>query len=436
MTLRRSRRRFLQSAVAAGIGGFPMLARAASPRLLIVGGGFGGATLARYIRMIDPTIAVILVEREAAYVTCPNSNQVLAGMAGMADITVSYDALRGHGVQLIRAEARAIDPPARTVTLGDGSVLGYDRLVLAPGVEMRLDAIAGYDAAAMEKMPHAWKAGPQTATLRRQLEAMADGGTVIIAPPINPSRCPPGPYERASLIAAYLKRTKPKSKILIFDAKETFPQQETFQDAWATFYPGMIDWFAASSGGAITSVDASAMTVTTDFGAQKGDVVNIIPPQRAPKLLRDVGLVDPWGWCPIQPATFEATLTNYVHAVGDATDAVVMAKSATSANSQAKVCASAIVALFQGRSPETPSFAGTCYSTVAPDFAIAVTDVYRAAWQSLHDSGTTNRRELYSLHEMLGPRGYAEAGFTPAMRRQAAEYAKAWYAGIVADSFG
>jgi sulfide dehydrogenase [flavocytochrome c] flavoprotein subunit len=178
------------------------------------------------------------------------------------------------------------------------------------------------------------------------------------------------------------------------------------------------------------------MTVTTEFGEQKGDVVNIIPEQRAPKIARDTNLVDPWGWCPIAPQSFESTLTKFVHVVGDAANGVLMAKSATSANSQAKVCARAVAALFAGKSPETPSFAGTCYSTIAPDFAVAVTDVYRAGWESLRDARTVRTRDLYSIREMLGPRGYTEVNFTPEMRRQAAEYAKAWYAGIVADSFG
>ena len=432
----RTRRCFLQAAAALGLAGLPSIARAASPKRVIVGGGFGGATMARYVRMFDPTVEVTLIERETRYVTCPESNQVLAGLATMVDITVGYDHLRQRGVRLLQGEVAAVDARGRTVMLEDGSKLGYDRIVLAPGVEIRLDAIEGYDQAATERMPHAWKAGPQTALLRRQLEAMPDGGTVIIAPPVNPSRCPPGPYERASLIAYYLKQHKPKSKVLIFDAKETFPHQDVFQAAWESYYPGMIEWYAASSGGRVRSVDAKAMTVTTEFGAQKADVINIIPQQRAPKLTRDIGLTDPWGWCFIEPNTLQSPIVEYVHIVGDAADAIVMAKSATGANSQAKVCAAAIVALLNDRSPGTPSYAGTCYSTIAPDYAVAVTDVYRTDFENIPDLTTVRTRALFGIHEMLGPRGYDESGLTPEMHRQAAEYAKAWYAGIVADSFG
>ncbi|HYM30142.1 MAG TPA: FAD/NAD(P)-binding oxidoreductase, partial [Candidatus Cybelea sp.] len=320
----------LQAGAALGIAGAPSVVYGQSKaRITIVGGGFGGAAVAKHLRMLDNTLDVTIIEPNPDYVTCPHSNEVIAGLATMADITVSYGRLaQAYGVRFLRDEVRAVDTTRRKITLGSGSVMDYDRLVLAPGVEMRLDAIEGYNAAALEKMPHAWKAGPQTALLRRQLEAMPDGGTVIVAPPINPSRCPPGPYERASLIAHYLKTHKPKSKILIFDAKDTFPHQETFQSVWDSLYPGMIDWYAASSGGTITKVDPAAMTVTTEFGAQKGNVINIIPQQRAPQFLIDASLVDPWGWCPIEPRTLESTLTRHVSIVGDAANGVVMAKSA------------------------------------------------------------------------------------------------------------
>ena len=419
-----NRRRLLQGAGASAVlAGFPTIARAGTARVIVIGGGFGGATAAKYLRLLDPSLEVTLIEREQRYVTCPESNHVLAGLKSMADITVAYDRLQSvYGVKLLRSEVLAVDGMRQLVRLQDGTTLGYDRAIIAPGVEMRFDVLEGYDAAAAERMPHAWKAGPQTLLLRRQLEAMPDGGVVIIAPPLNPSRCPPGPYERASLIAHYLKSSKPRSKILIYDAKDSYPHQAIFEAAWDTHYPGIIEWYGASSGGRITMVDARAMTVTTEFGAQKGDVINIVPPQRTPAVTRESGIVDPWGWCPVDPRTLESTQTRWIHVVGDAANGVVMAKSATSANSQAKVCAAAIVAMLAGKSPDAPSFAGTCYSTIAPDDAVSVTDIYRV--------------ERQRIIEMLGPRGYSAPDETPALRQAEAQAARAWYAGIVADSFG
>ena len=424
MTLRANRRRLLQAAAAtATLAGFPAILHAGSARVVVIGGGFGGATAAKYLRRLDPGLEVTLVERDSTYVTCPESNHVLGGLKRMSDITVGYEHLQsGYGVKLVRGEVRALDTRGQAVELADGSRLPYDRAVIAPGVEMRFDVIEGYDAAAAERMPHAWKAGPQTELLRRQLEAMPDGGTVIIAPPLNPSRCPPGPYERASLIAWYLKAHKPRSKILILDAKDSYPHQAIFEAAWDSHYNGMIEWYGASSGGKVTRVDAKAMTVSTEFGAQKADVINIIPPQRSPSVTRESGICDPWGWCPVDPRTLESTQTRWVHVVGDAANGVVMAKSATSANAQAKICAAAIVAMLSGRSPDAPSYAGTCYSTITPNDAVSVTDVYRV--------------ERQRIIEMLGSRGYSAPDEPAKTRAEEAIGARAWYAGIVADSFG
>src|SRR5262245_1208198 len=302
------------------IGSFARRAWMQTPaRVVVVGGGFGGATCAKYIRRADATIEVTLVEPGRQFITCPFSNAVITGLRDMASVTHGYDGLRQrHGVRVVHASATGIDPTAHRVTLDDGSMLAYDRLVLSPGIELRWDGIEGYDAAASEVFPHAWKAGPQTVLLRRQLEAMVDGGLVVIAAPAEPYRCPPGPYERASLIAYYLKTHKPRSKLLILDAKNTFSKQELFRTAWERLYPGLIEWIPQSQSGRVVRVDTRAGTASTDFDDYKPAVANIIPPQRAAAIARLVGLDDGKGWCPVRPGTFESTVHASIHIIGDA----------------------------------------------------------------------------------------------------------------------
>jgi NADPH-dependent 2,4-dienoyl-CoA reductase/sulfur reductase-like enzyme len=236
--------------------------------------------------------------------------------------------------------------------------------------------LSGYGEAAAEKMPHAWKAGPQTLLLRRQLEAMRDGGIVAIAVPANPYRCPPGPYERASLIAHYLKTNKPKSKLLILDAKDAFSKQKLFQNGWAALYPDLIEWVALSAGGKVTAADAAAMTLTTDFATHKADVANVIPAQKAGWIAELAGVADRTGWCPIDPVSFASTLQPNIHVIGDAAIAGAMPKSAFAANAQAKVCAAAVAVLLAGGTPIPSKLINTCYSLVAPDYGISVAGVY------------------------------------------------------------
>ena len=277
----------------------------------------------------------------------------------------------------MRGEASAIDLQARSVRLADGSRLAYDRLVVSPGIDLNFAGVAGYSEAAAAQMPHAWKAGAQTTLLRQQLEAMPDGGTFIVAPPANPFRCPPGPYERVSLVASYFKAKKPKSKILVFDAKDNFSKQGLFQAAWESEFPGMIAWVAGKDGGKVESVDPAAMTVKCGFGNQKGDVVNLIPPQRAGAIAQAAGLINDNGWCPVDPMTFASTKAENVHVIGDASIAGAMPKSGSSANAQGKVAAGAILASLAGKPAPAPALNNICYSLVTPDYGISVTDVYQ-----------------------------------------------------------
>jgi NADPH-dependent 2,4-dienoyl-CoA reductase/sulfur reductase-like enzyme len=397
----------------------PSLAQA-RPRIVVVGGGFGGVTCARELNRFGT--AVTLVEPNPTYTSCPSSNAVIAGLRPLDAQQFGYDAARAGGVAVAPLSATAVDAQARRVTLSDGTTLDYDRLVLAPGVDIRFDALPGYDESASKTLPHAWKAGEQTLLLRRQLEVMEDGGTVIIAAPANPFRCPPGPYERASLIAHYLKTHKPRSKLLILDAKDSFSKQSLFQAAWAALYPEMIEWVGLSAGGKVVRVSAGERAVETEFGSHRGDVVNVIPPQRAGQIAQTAGVADRSGWCPIDPVTFESRLQPGIHVIGDACLAGGMPKSAFSANAQAKVCAAAVSEIVKGRSPSEPKLINTCYSLVAPDYGISVAGVYRP------------RNGL--LADVEGAGGVSPAKATPAVRALEATYAEAWFQTITSEVFG
>jgi sulfide dehydrogenase [flavocytochrome c] flavoprotein chain len=392
-------------------------------RVVVVGGGFGGATCAKYIRRADAAIEVTLVEPRRQFMTCPFSNAVIAGLREMASIAHSYDALRQrYGVRVIHGSASAIEPAVRRVRLDDGGALAYDRLVLSPGIEVRWGEIEGYDAAASEVFPHAWEAGPQTILLRQQLAAMADDGLVVIAAPAEPYRCPPGPYERASLIAHYLKIHKPRAKLLILDAKNAFSKQELFRSAWERLYPGLIEWIPQSQSGRVVRVDTRTRTVSTDFDDYKPAVANIIPPQQAAAIARSAGLDDGKGWCPVRAGTFESVVHGAIHIIGDAAIANPMPKSAFSANNQAKTCAAAIVAMLRGEALPTPALMNTCYSLVAPDYGISIAAVYRVVDD-----------KIVTVDGSSGVSPLHAAGETRALE---AEYAKSWYANITADTFG
>ncbi len=393
-------------------------------RVVVVGGGFGGATCARYLRALDASLDVTLVTAEAKFVTCPFSNLVLGGMLDMASITHGYDGLKAAGVKVVVGRATAVDGAKREVKLANGDVLAFDRAVVSPGIDVKYGAIDGYNEKASASMPHAWQAGPQTELLRQQLTAMDDGGLVIIAAPANPFRCPPGPYERASLIAHYLKENKPKSKILLLDAKDKFSKQGLFMQGWEQLYPGMIEWVKGSQGGIVDRVDAGSNLLVTESGftEHKGAVVNYIPPQQAASVARNSGLADDSGWCPVNQMTFESTQVPGVHVIGDASIAGKMPKSGFSANSQGKVCATAVAALLRGETPSTPSYANTCYSLVGPEYGISVSAVYRHGEKGI------------AGFEGAGGVSPADAG--PEFREAEASYARGWYSSISADIWG
>jgi sulfide dehydrogenase [flavocytochrome c] flavoprotein chain len=419
-----NRRQFVAAAVA-GAGACllprPLLAQDAQPRIVVIGGGFAGATAARFLKRADPRLDVALVEPNAIFSACPFSNEVIAGLRDMRAQLFGYDRIAGDGVAIVHQTATGVDGQARTVALGNGLKLNYDRLVLAPGSDPRFDALPGYDAAAAERMPHAWKAGAQTLLLRRQLEAMEDGGTVVMALPALPYRCPPASYERASLIAYYLKTKKPRSKLVVLDAKDTFSMQRLFENAWKELYPNL-EWVPVSSGGNPTGVDVAAMTVSSDFDTYKADVANVIPPQKAGRIAELAGTADRTGWCPVDPVTFESHLVPNIHVLGDAAIAGAVPKSAFAGNAAAKICAAAVAKLVRGEPPTAPKFVNTCYSLAAPDYGFSVAGVY----QPVHGQWL----------EVEGAGGISPVDAPAAFRSQEAKFAYGWFNTITSEIFG
>ncbi|GGJ11001.1 NAD(P)/FAD-dependent oxidoreductase [Neoroseomonas lacus] len=428
MTL--SRRTFLAAASAALVVPRIALAQPGAGRVVIIGGGFGGASAARFARDHFPALDVTLIERSRTFTTCPYGNLVLAGRRTIESITFGYDRLAARGVRVLNQSVTAVDPAAKRVRLADGTEVPYDRLVMSPGIDLRWGAIEGYDEAASARMPHGWSPSLQPITLlRRQLEEMPDGGTFVMAIPDNPFRCPPGPYERISMVAEYLKRAKPRSKLIALDAKNGFSKQPLFQDAWEELYPGIVEWRGASSDGRVMRVHPATMEVETEFGEKlKGDVVNVIPPQMAARIARDAGLVNQSGWCPVKPATFESAQVDGIWVLGDATIAAPMPKSGFAASSHAKHAIACIAASLAGRAPPPATLFNTCYSHVGPDYGISIVGVYRP--------GPT------SLVEVEGSGGISprNATMTPERRQQhrqlEALYADGWYASITNEMFG
>ena len=400
----------------------PSILRAqAAARIVVIGGGFGGTACARALKRGDSKLEVTLVEPVRTFVACPFSNEVIAGLREIDAQQFSYERIAADGINVIAQAATKIDSHARKLTLSDGTSLAYDKLVLSPGIDLNFDALEGYDEKASQRMPHAWKAGEQTMLLRKQLEAMADGGVVAIAVPANPSRCPPAPYERASLIAHYLKAKKPRCKILILDAKDSFSQQRLFETAWKEFYGDMIERIALSQGGRVTAVDPKTNTIVTEFGNYTADVANVIPPQIAGRIAATAGAADHTGWCPIDPNNFASKLAPDLHVVGDACLGGGIPKSAAAASAQGKACAAAIIALLSGKTPGPPRLTGVCYNTVAPGYAFSLAGIYQP------------KDDIFA--EVEGG-GASPVDAPRELRTREADDAQKWFKTITADSFG
>lgn len=419
-----TRRDFIKAAgavSAVGMVGVPYVALAAGKKVVVVGGGVGGATAAKYLKRADASLEVTLIEANDSYHTCFMSNEVLSGDRTIESIKVSYEGLKKLGINLVHDTVTAIDAEKKTVTTQGGKSFPYDRCVVSPGIDFKWDDIKGYTQEVAEKIPHAWKAGPQTVLLRKQLEAMADGGTVLICAPADPFRCPPGPYERASQIAHYFKQHKPKSKIIILDAKDKFSKQALFMQGYEKLYPGMIEWVGGAAGGIIEAIQPDKMTLIGQVQEYKGDVINLIPHQKAGALAHKAGLADESGWCPVDQRTFASKKAKDLYVIGDACIAGAMPKSGYSANSQAKVCAAAIIATLGGQDTPEPSYVNTCYSLLSPEWGISVAAVYQ-----LKDD---------KIVDVDGAGGLSPLEATAKIRATEARYGRSWYQNITAEMF-
>ena len=377
-----TRRNFIKAGAATGLllanPAFSMGRKPSLGRVVIVGGGYAGTTAAKYIRMWSlGAIEVVVVEKSSQFVSCPMSNLVLGGTKTIDDLTFGYDLVqKNHGIQWAQDEVTAINTQAKKVIMKRGE-LNYDRLIVAPGIDFDYDTLPNLMTKdAQQQIPHAWKAGWQTVNLRKQLEQMPDGGVFVMTIPKAPYRCPPGPYERACQVASYFKALKPNSKVIVLDANaEVISKKGLFQKAWKALYPNIVEYRPNS---AIVSVDVATKTVITELDQVKADVLNVIPPQQAGKVSQLANLLEPdYPWCEVDFLTYESKVAPNVHVIGDSVSSG-LPKSAHMATSQARVCASAIVELMKGQSPDpAPVFANTCYSFIDDKLAMHVANVYR-----------------------------------------------------------
>jgi sulfide dehydrogenase [flavocytochrome c] flavoprotein subunit len=410
------------------MSGIPARSWGATANVVVVGGGTGGATVAKYLKIADPSINVTLIEKNPYYYTCYMSNEVLSGDRQLNSLKFDYEGLKKRGVNVVIAEVTGIDATARVVQTNAGN-FNYDRCVVSPGIDYRYDSIAGYNATlAEESIPHAWKAGAQTSLLRSQLQAMPNGGTFVLVAPPNPYRCPPAPYERASQVANYFKKNKPNSKVLILDPKLTFTKQALFEEAWMKLYGygsanALIEWVSGADK-AVVSLDAAQKRVTTSAGQNfSAAVLNIIPAQKAGALAFAAGLTDASGWCPVELDSFESTLKPNIHVIGDACTATPLPKSGFAANSEAKACALAIAALLNGREPGRTSFNNGCYSVVGDNYAISIVAIYRLAADRL------------SIEAIPNSGGTSPLGGSDDDHLIDAQYAYSWYNNFTRDVF-
>ena len=403
--------------------GAPAVLGQTRPRAIVVGGGPGGATAAKYIaKDSQGAVDVVLVEPAREFTTCFHSNLFLGGFRDFASITHGYDKLAAYGVRLNHQMASAVDRERKEVVLADGSRLGYDRLVLSPGIDLKYDSVPGWSRNDEEVMPHAWKAGPQTLLLKRRLDAVPDGGLIVMVTPPNPYRCPPGPYERASMMAHMLKTTgRSNARIIIVDPKESFSKQGLFQEGWEKYYPGMIEWLGPKIHDGIKSVDPKTNTVVTGFETYKNAaLVNVIPAQMAGAIARDAGLADQTGYCPIDPQTMKSARDQNIFILGDSCIAGDMPKSAFSANSQAKVAAMIVRAELAGDRAFPARYANTCWSLIETGDAVKVGGVYEP-----------KEGKIAAVSTFV-----SQTDETPGLRERNQEENMNWYAAFTQDVFG
>lgn len=417
-----SRRQFIGGTMVAAA--MPSLAARASnkAKVVVVGGGFAGLAAIRYIRHALPDIELTLIEPKKTYVTCPFSNYVIGGFKTLNSITWHYDILRDENITLIRQSATHFDADNKTLTLEDESELSWDYLVIATGIDFDWNGIEGYTQKESLVAPHAWKAGEQTLLLANQVKEMKSGGTIILTAPENPYRCPPAPYERASVIAWRLANINPRAKIIILDSKNSFTKQKLFEEGWTKLYKDRITWISAKEGGKVVRFDAPNMTLHTQSGQSfKADVANIVPPHHAGNLAIQNDLADETGWCPVDAYSMESTQAKNVYVIGDSIDPGMMPKSGFAANSQGKACAKHIVSLIADTPLREPIFMNTCYSLLAPDYGISVAGVYRAA-----PRGVT---------AISGAGGDSPLAQSDDFRKKEALYADGWYHSITSEMF-
>jgi len=417
-----SRRKFLGTSVAASAALAAPMSFAAGhgkPHVVVVGGGSGGATAARYLaKDSNGEIDVTLIEPTRTYYTCYFSNLYLGGFKQMDDLGHSYGGLAAGGVNVVHDWAVGVDRDAKTITLAGGATLNYDKLVLSPGIDFVEGAVDGWDLSSQNAMPHAYKAGSQTELLKAQLMAMPEGGTFAMVAPPNPYRCPPGPYERVSMVAHYLKNNNPTAKIIVADPKEKFSKQGLFQEGWANHYEGMIDWIGSDFGGDVVSVDPNAMTVSIDGEVTKVDVCNVIPAMKAGRIADIAGVTD-GNWAPVNAIDMSTKADADVYVLGDAAQQGDMPKSGFSANSQAKVCANAIRGALTGSRVFPAKFSNTCWSLISTDDGVKVGATYEATDEKIAKVD-----------------GFISAtGETSDVRKATYEESEGWYTGITTDMF-
>ena len=422
MTISRRAFAFGASSAAAALAA-PSVARAqARPRVVVIGGGPAGSTVAKYVaRDSAGAIDVVMIDPSDHYMTCFHSNLWLGGLKQPGQITFSRVPIAKYGVKYVKQFAARIDRDRKMVALADGAQVPYDRLVVAPGIDLDYGSVPGWSKAAEEAMPHAWKAGPQTELLIRRIDAVPDGGLIVMIAPPNPYRCPPGPYERVSMMAARLKAAgKSKAKIVIVDPKESFSKQALFQQGWERHYPGMVEWLGPKVHEGVKSVDPKTGEVVTGFETYKADLVNVIPAQMAGAIAREAGLSGTGKFCTIDPANMRSVVDPAISVLGDSSIAGDMPKSAFAANSQAKVVAQALRAELTGARAFPTRYANTCWSLITADDCVKVGGVYAPADGKIAASSTF----------------VSKTDETEQQRHLQTEENLGWYSGFVADVFG